>query len=67
MMMSGVPGGTRVDYPPGESIPGLLVSDRCGSLTYEFDSDNEDYAGNSDADDHCLDALRYALMGIASR
>lgn len=46
-----------------ENQPGLLVSDRCAPLVQEFFSYQEDHVGTSKADDHCLDSLRYAIMG----
>ncbi|WP_331232685.1 terminase large subunit domain-containing protein [Natronorarus salvus] len=46
-----------------EERPGLLVSDRCVELVQEFMSYKEEHVGKSVAEDHALDALRYALMG----
>ena len=40
---------------------GLLVSDRCEHLIREFLSYKEEHVGKSNADDHCLDSLRYCL------
>jgi hypothetical protein len=42
--------------------PGLLVADRCAPLIQEFLSYKEDHVKASDADDHALDALRYAVF-----
>lgn len=41
--------------------PGVLVSDRCTELIQEFLSYQEEHVGTSKAEDHCLDASRYAL------
>jgi hypothetical protein len=53
----------------GESDPeparGLLVADQCEHLVREFLGYKEDYVGKATVDDHCLDALRYAYMGVA--
>ncbi|QHS17915.1 hypothetical protein GWK26_12575 [haloarchaeon 3A1-DGR] len=43
--------------------PGLLVLEDCTDLIKEFQSYKEEDVGTSRADDHALDALRYALMG----
>jgi hypothetical protein len=41
--------------------PGLLVSDNCEHLIREFLGYKEEHVGKSGADDHALDALRYAV------
>lgn len=41
---------------------GLLVCERCTPLIQEFLSYQEDEVGKSGAEDHALDALRYALF-----
>lgn len=46
---------------------GLLVSDRCQHLIREFLGYKEAHVGKAVAEDHCLDALRYACMGVAGR
>lgn len=45
-----------------EGRPGVLVADRCTALIQEFLSYKEEHVGKSTADDHALDALRYALF-----
>ncbi|WP_255171230.1 hypothetical protein [Natrononativus amylolyticus] len=52
---------------PAEPVVGLLVSEQCRPLIQEFYGYKVDHVGTPGADDHCLDALRYALMGVASR
>ncbi|ELY55802.1 orc1/cdc6 family replication initiation protein [Natronococcus jeotgali DSM 18795] len=47
----------------GEPAGGLLVSERCQELIREFYGYKEDHVGGPTAVDHCLDALRYAVMG----
>ncbi|SIS00245.1 Terminase-like family protein [Haladaptatus litoreus] len=42
--------------------PGLLVSDACTEVIQEFMSYKEEHVGKSMAQDHALDALRYALF-----
>ncbi|MFC4438566.1 MULTISPECIES: terminase large subunit domain-containing protein [Natrialbaceae] len=49
-----------------EPAVGLLVSERCRPLIREFFSYTEDDVGAPGARDHCLDALRYAVMGPSS-
>ena len=46
---------------------GLLVSERCQNLIREFLGYKEEHVGTSQATDHCLDALRYAVMGVGRR
>lgn len=41
---------------------GLLVSDRCEHTIREFLSYKEEHVGKSVAEDHCVDALRYAVF-----
>jgi phage terminase large subunit len=41
---------------------GLLVSDACEHTVREFLGYKEDHVGTSQATDHCLDALRYAIF-----
>jgi hypothetical protein len=45
-----------------EGRPGLLVSEECDDLIQEFLSYQEDDVGSKSADDHALDALRYAIF-----
>ena len=47
----------------GEPAVGLLVSEQCQELIREFYGYKADHVGGPNADDHCLDALRYAVMG----
>lgn len=47
--------------------PGVLVADRCTELIQEFLSYKEDHVGKSQAQDHALDALRYALFTESQR
>jgi phage terminase large subunit len=47
----------------GDGRVGLLVAEDCRPLIQEFLSYKEEHVGKTDADDHCLDALRYAVMG----
>ncbi len=42
---------------------GLLISDRCQHFVREFLGYKEAHIGTSQAEDHCLDRLRYAVMG----
>lgn len=42
---------------------GLLVSDTCESFVSEIQSYKEEHVGKSSADDHILDAARYAITG----
>jgi len=44
---------------------GLLVSARCEQTVREFLGYKEEHVGTSQAVDHCLDSLRYAVMGVA--
>lgn len=44
-----------------EGKPGLLVSDLCTELIQEFMSYQEEHVGKKVAEDHELDAIRYAL------
>ena len=44
---------------------GLLVSERCQNLIREFLGYKEDHVGAGHAEDHCLDSLRYACMGVS--
>ena len=50
----------------GEPAVGLLISERCQELIREFYGYKADHVGGPNADDHCLDALRYAVMGVAT-
>ncbi|MDG5820198.1 hypothetical protein [Natronococcus sp. A-GB7] len=43
-----------------------MVSERCQELIRAFDGDTDDHVGGPNADDHCLDALRDAVMGVAT-
>ena len=49
-----------------ESAVGLLVSERCRYLIREFLGYKEEHVGKGTANDHCLDALRYGVMGAGS-
>jgi len=54
--------GSKVSLEREEpSRVGLLVSDHCEHLIREFLSYKEEHVGKSNADDHCLDSLRYCL------
>jgi hypothetical protein len=44
---------------------GLLVGDNAEHLIREFLGYKETDVGTTNATDHCLDALRYACMGVA--
>lgn len=44
-----------------EDRPGLLIASSCVPLIQEFLSYQKEHVGRSDAEDHALDALRYAL------
>ena len=48
------------------SCVGLLVSERCENLIREFLGYKQEHVGKSSADEHCLDALRYCVMGVGS-
>jgi hypothetical protein len=43
--------------------PGLLVVADCVEVIREFQSYKEEDVGTSRADDHCVDVVRYAIMG----
>ncbi|MFC7202873.1 terminase large subunit domain-containing protein [Haloferax namakaokahaiae] len=43
--------------------PGLVIVDDCINLIQEFQSYKEEDVGTARAQDHALDALRYAIMG----
>ena len=45
----------------GSPTPGLLISDQCENLIRELLSYQEEHVGKSGAEDHCCDALRYAV------
>jgi hypothetical protein len=49
----------------GAGRVGLLVSERCEQTVREFLGYKEEHVGTSQAVDHCLDSLRYAVMGVA--
>jgi len=53
------------DTTDAEARVGLLVSDRCQNLIREFLGYKEEHVGKSAAEDHCLDSLRYACMGLS--
>jgi len=57
---------SSTDTDEGDHAPrvGLLVSDRCEHLIREFLGYKEEHVGMSQATDHCLDALRYLVMGV---
>lgn len=59
----GIPEVRRHLEPDAEGRPGLLVSERCTELIQEFLSYQKEHVGKSVADDHCLDSLRYLIMG----
>jgi hypothetical protein len=44
---------------------GLLISERCQNTIREFLGYKEEHVGKGHADDHCLDGLRYLVMGVA--
>lgn len=44
---------------------GLLISDQCQNTIREFLSYKEEHVGEGRAEDHCLDSLRYAVMGVS--
>jgi hypothetical protein len=44
---------------------GLLVSARCEQTVREFLGYKEEHVGTSQATDHCLDSIRYAVRGVA--
>lgn len=46
-----------------EDRPGLLISDRCEHLIRELQGYKREHVGTAAAEDHCADALRYAVMG----
>lgn len=52
----------RLETDP-EGIVGLVISHDCPRLIREFLGYREEDVGTSGADDHCLDALRYAVHG----
>lgn len=45
-----------------EGRPGVLVAERCTDLIQEFLSYKEEHVGKAKAEDHALDATRYALF-----
>jgi hypothetical protein len=47
--------------------PGLLVSESCENLIREFLGYKEEHVGTSSAEDHALDALRYAIVSDATQ
>lgn len=49
--------------PAMDGQPGLLVADGCTPLIQEFLDYQESEVGTARAVDHCLDSLRYAVMG----
>lgn len=48
-----------------EGLYGLVVSEDCTNLIREFLSYEEEKVSKGGAKDHALDALRYAVMGVA--
>jgi len=46
---------------------GLLISAECEKLSNEFLSYKEEQVGTSGAEDHALDALRYAIVSDAMK
>ncbi|RQG97652.1 terminase large subunit domain-containing protein [Natrarchaeobius chitinivorans] len=81
LVMGGVPDGsyvsratereteaaTETPAADDESAVGLLVSDQCQHLIREFLGYKEEHVGKAVAQDHALDALRYACMGVAGK
>lgn len=57
----GIPHVRRRLETDDEERPGLLISDRCTELIQEFLSYQEEHVGKKVAEDHQLDATRYAL------
>jgi len=51
----------------GNGRVGLLVSDACEQTVREFLGYKEDHVGTSQATDHCLDSLRYAIFTNEAR
>jgi hypothetical protein len=51
-----------LDRAATDGQAGLLISDQYDNLTREFLSYKEEHVGKSGAEDHALDALRYAIM-----
>lgn len=49
----------------GTGEPGLLVNESCENLIREFLGYKEEHVGASSAEDHALDALRYAIVSDA--
>lgn len=47
----------------GDGRPGLLISDQCDNLLRELVGYKEESVGTSSTVDHCLDSLRYTIMG----
>lgn len=62
------PGAQRLTWDGGQPTDrvGLLISTKCRHLIREFLSYKEDQVGSTDANDHCLDSLRYACMGVTT-
>lgn len=58
----GIPHVRGMLKPDDSGRPGLLVSDDCSELVQEFLSYQKDEVGTKAADDHELDASRYALF-----
>lgn len=63
----GTKGPADADADDDTPAVGLLISERCQHLIREFLGYKEDHVGKPAAEDHCLDALRYACMGVAER
>jgi len=51
----------RLEHDDDDRV-GLLVSERCQQTIREFQSYKEEHVGTSQAEDHCLDSLRYAIF-----
>jgi hypothetical protein len=47
--------------------PGILISAQCDNLIREFLGYKMEHVGTSEAEDHALDALRYAIMTEATQ
>lgn len=61
---AGIPEVRRRFNPPEYDSPSLYVSDECDATVRELFSYKEEDIGGSDVQDHAVDALRYAVMGV---
>jgi hypothetical protein len=55
------------DRAAADGRVGLLISEQCDNLIREFLSYKEEHVGTSGAEDHALDALRYAVISDATQ